>query len=86
VVSQSLRQARRRSGAAYYLEALADISVKANDLVRAARLWGAAEALLETIEAIAYPHAADRTLYDRQSAAGDSETGRGRRQPKKAGR
>jgi hypothetical protein len=29
----------------------------------------AAVAILETIDVVAYPHAADRTLYDRQSAA-----------------
>jgi predicted ATPase/DNA-binding XRE family transcriptional regulator len=58
-----------RTNASYYLEALAEISAEMNDLVRSARLWGAAAALLESIEVIAYPHAADRTLYDRQSAA-----------------
>ena len=57
-----------RTNAAYYLEALAEISTEMNNPVRAARLWGAAADLLETIEVIAYPHAADRTLYDRQSA------------------
>ena len=35
-------------------------------VARAARLWGAAEALLETIEATAYAHAPDRALYERQ--------------------
>ena len=54
---------------AYYLEALAEISASEERLERAARLWGAAGALLETIEVIAYPHAADRTFYDRQLAA-----------------
>jgi predicted ATPase/DNA-binding XRE family transcriptional regulator len=54
---------------AYYLEALAEISASEDRLERAARLWGAAGALLETIEVIAYPHAADRTFYDRQLAA-----------------
>ena len=58
-----------RSNVAYYLEALAEISAEEKDLVRAARLWGATAALLETIDVVAYPHAADRTLYDRQSAA-----------------
>ncbi len=36
---------------------------------RAARLWGAARALLETIEAVAYSHAADRAFYERLTAA-----------------
>ena len=58
-----------RTNVAYYLEALAEISAEENSLDRAARLWGAAAALLETIEVIAYPHAADRTIYDRQLAA-----------------
>ena len=54
---------------AYYLEALAEISASEDRLERAARLWGAAGALLETVEVIAYPHAVDRTFYDRQMAA-----------------
>jgi predicted ATPase/transcriptional regulator with XRE-family HTH domain len=58
-----------RTNVAYYLEALAEISAEENSLDRAARLWGAAAAILEAIEVIAYPHAADRTLYDRQLAA-----------------
>ena len=36
---------------------------------QAARLWGAAEAILEQIEVIAYPHATDRSFNDRQLAA-----------------
>jgi predicted ATPase/DNA-binding XRE family transcriptional regulator len=54
---------------AYYLEALAEISASEDKPERAARLWGAAGAILESIEVIAYPHAADRTFYDRQMAA-----------------
>jgi predicted ATPase/transcriptional regulator with XRE-family HTH domain len=54
---------------AFYLEALAEISASEDRLERAARLWGAAGALLETVEVIAYPHAVDRTFYDRQMAA-----------------
>jgi predicted ATPase/DNA-binding XRE family transcriptional regulator len=64
-----------RTNVAYYLEALAEISAEENDLVRAARLWGSAAALLETIEVIAYPHAADRTFYDRQMAAARQRLG-----------
>lgn len=52
-----------KSNVAYYLEGLAEISASKDRPVRAARLWGAARALLETIEVIAYPHAADRTFY-----------------------
>ena len=57
-----------RTNAAYHLEALAEISAEEDELERSARLWGAAAALRETIEVIAYPHAADRTFYDRQLA------------------
>ena len=64
-----------KSNVAYYLEALAEVSVEENELYRAARLWGAAGALLETIEVIAYPHAADRTLYDRQLASARQRLG-----------
>lgn len=38
-------------------------------LARAARLWGAAEALLERTEIVAYAHAPDPPLYQRQVAA-----------------
>jgi DNA-binding NarL/FixJ family response regulator len=37
--------------------------------VRAARLWGAAEALLEKIEAAAYIYAPDRSVYQDQVSA-----------------
>ena len=33
------------------------------------RLWGAAEAILEQIEVIAYPHASNRSFNDQQLAA-----------------
>ena len=36
---------------------------------RAARLWGAAEALLEAIEATAYTHRSDRSLHQGQVSA-----------------
>jgi hypothetical protein len=64
-----------RTNVAYYLEVLAEISAAENDLERSARLWGAASALLETIEVIAYPHAADRTFYDRQMEAARQRLG-----------
>ncbi len=38
------------SSVAYYLEGLAAIAVSEDRVARAARLWGAAEALLETAE------------------------------------
>jgi hypothetical protein len=59
----------RSRHAAYYLEGLSSISASEGDLERAARLWGAAEAILEKIEVISYPHAADRSLNEEQLAA-----------------
>ena len=53
---------------AYYLEGLATLAAE-GEPDRAARLWGAAEAVLEQIEVISYPHAADRSFNDRQLAA-----------------
>ncbi len=54
---------------AYCLEGLAAIVASEGRLAWAARLWGAAEALLETIEVTAYPYAPDRSLYQEQVAA-----------------
>ncbi len=56
------------SNVAYCLEGLAAVAAFEDKLERAARLWGAAEALLEAIEVIAYPHASDRSLYEHQVA------------------
>ncbi|MDP8899845.1 MAG: NB-ARC domain-containing protein, partial [Actinomycetota bacterium] len=53
---------------AYYLEGLATLAAE-DAPERAARLWGAAEAILEGIEVIAYPHATDRSFNDRQLAS-----------------
>jgi predicted ATPase len=53
---------------AYYLEGFATLAAE-GEPERAARLWGAAEAVLEQIEVISYPHAADRSFNDRQLAA-----------------
>jgi predicted ATPase/DNA-binding XRE family transcriptional regulator len=53
---------------AYCLEGLAAVAVSEDRLVYAARLWGAAETLLETIEVTAYPYAPDRSLYQEQVA------------------
>jgi tetratricopeptide (TPR) repeat protein len=57
---------------AYCLEGLAAIAASENRLVWAARVWGAAEALLETIEITARPYAPDRSLYQEQVAAASS--------------
>ena len=54
---------------AYFLRGLAAIAALSEDrLVDGARLWGAAEALLEKVEATAYPLAPDRSLGYRQVA------------------
>ena len=60
---------------AYYLERLAEIASTRGDLSRTARLAGAAEALLETIEVIAYPHATERSFYERRLAAARESLG-----------
>jgi non-specific serine/threonine protein kinase len=49
---------------AYCLEGLAGVAASEGKIAFAARLWGAAEALLEGIEATAYPHAPDRSVYE----------------------
>ena len=54
------------SNVAYCLQGLAALTASEGGVARAARLWGAAEALLETIEVTAYAHAPDRALYERQ--------------------
>jgi hypothetical protein len=58
-----------RTNIAYYLEGLAEVSAAEGRLERAARLWGAARTLLDTVEVVAYPHAADRAFYERLTAA-----------------
>jgi non-specific serine/threonine protein kinase len=59
-----------QSNVAYSLEGLAASAASEGRLARAARLWGAAEALLEKIEAAAYIYAPDRSVYqDRVSVA-----------------
>jgi hypothetical protein len=58
-----------KTNVAYYLEGLAEVSASEDRLERAARLWGAARALLETIEVIPYPHhAADRAFFEQRLA------------------
>ncbi len=58
-----------RTNIAYYLEGLAEVGAAEGRLERAARLWGAARTLLDTVEVVAYPHAADRAFYERLIAA-----------------
>jgi non-specific serine/threonine protein kinase len=53
----------------YCLEGLAVVAGAEGRVVRAARLWGAAEALLEAIEVTAYIYASDRSLYQSQVIA-----------------
>jgi DNA-binding CsgD family transcriptional regulator len=57
------------SNVAYCLQGLAALAASEGGVARAARLWGAAEALLERIEATAYAHAPDRSLYQTQVSA-----------------
>lgn len=57
------------SSLAYYLQGLAVVAASEDRSARAARLWGAAEAILETTEIIAYAHAPERSHYQRQVAA-----------------
>jgi predicted ATPase/DNA-binding XRE family transcriptional regulator len=56
------------SSVAFYLQGIAAVAARRGDPIRAARLWGAAEVLLEGIEAIAFAHTPDRSVYDRQVA------------------
>lgn len=58
-----------KTNVAYCLEGLAAIAASEDRLVCAARLWGAAEALLETIEVKVVPYAPERSLYQGQVAA-----------------
>ncbi len=58
-----------RTNIAYFLEGLAEVSAAEGRLERAARLWGAARTLPDTVEVVAYPHAADRAFYERLTAA-----------------
>ena len=60
---------------AHFLEGLAAVAASKGALVRAARLWGAAEALLETIEVAAYPHAPDSSLRRREVAGARARLG-----------
>jgi DNA-binding NarL/FixJ family response regulator len=57
------------SNVAYCLQGLAISAASESRQARAARLWGAAEALLEKIEAAAYIYAPDRSVYQDQVCA-----------------
>ena len=60
---------------AHYLEGLAALAASEGKVVRAARLWGAAEALFETIEVAASPYAPDRSHYQSQIGAVRTQLG-----------
>ena len=56
-------EAGDETNASYCMEGLAAIAALQGRLVRAARLWGAAQALLEAIESTAYIYAPDRSIH-----------------------
>ena len=62
-----------KTNVAYCLEGLAAFAASEGRVVRAARLWGTAEALLEKIEATVYPYASDRSHYQREVDAARSQ-------------
>jgi hypothetical protein len=61
---------------AYYLEGLASLATSEGKVVPAARLWGAAEALFERIEAATYLYVPDRSLYHEQVDAARTQLGK----------
>ena len=63
-----------RGNSAYCLEGLGGVAVAQGRLLRSARLWGAAEALLEGTEAAVYAHTPDRSLHAAAIAAARSRT------------
>ena len=62
-----------KTNVAYCLEGLAAFAASEGRVVRAARLWGTAEALLEKIEATVYHYASDRSHYQREVDAARSQ-------------
>jgi predicted ATPase/DNA-binding CsgD family transcriptional regulator len=60
---------------AHCLEGLASIAGAEGRIVRAARLWGAEEALLEKIEAAVYTYVPDRSLHRSRVAAAQALLG-----------
>jgi len=62
-----------RANVAYCLEGLAAVAASEGRVRRAARLWGTEEALLEEIEATAYPHAPDPSVQEARVGAARSQ-------------
>ena len=62
---------------ARYLEGLAAVAAAEGMIVRAARLWGAEEALLEKIEVGVHTYVPDRALYRSQVEAARARLGKG---------
>jgi predicted ATPase/DNA-binding NarL/FixJ family response regulator len=58
---------------AHCLEGLASVAAEGGRIARAARLWGAEEALLEKIEAAVYTYVPDRSVHRSQVAAARSQ-------------
>jgi predicted ATPase/class 3 adenylate cyclase len=56
------------SDTTYCLQGLGMVAAAEGHVRRGVQLWAAAEALLGDAEAVAYPHAADRSLYERHVA------------------
>ncbi len=66
-----------RSNAAYCLEGVAEVAAEQSRPARAARLWGAAAALLATFDPELYPHTPDRARRDAAVAAARARLGEG---------
>ena len=62
-------EAGNETNVAYCLQGLAAAAASEGRLARGARLWGAAEALLEKIEVAAYIYAPDRSVHQGQVSA-----------------
>jgi non-specific serine/threonine protein kinase len=61
-----------QANVAYCLEGLAAVAASESKVEWAARLWGATEALLEEVEATAYPHAPDPSVHEARVGAARS--------------
>jgi len=69
-------QMRDQANLAYFLEGLAVVAGKRQEAERSARLWGAAEGLLEAVGATVYNYyQPDRSLYERTISAIRSKLG-----------
>jgi non-specific serine/threonine protein kinase len=62
-----------RTNLAYCLEGMAEYAAYSGNLARAARLWGAAEAILADTEVIVYVNTPDRSYHARQVSAARSQ-------------